>query len=362
MLRTLPLSLTVAGLLTVLPMSTFAQPASCGTATAPSLPSTTAILTSATSNTLFDYKDNNGGSANEQTGTSYDLPYTFTADMSTNVGAFSNPSTFPTATNNLGYWIINSSASTGGGGASNTGCTPGVNCDSCDAVYPPGSYGDYDCTGQHVARWPAIGLTSANYSSITGFQWTGDFAGNAYIGTGSGAQIVPAIYYHESPILEGGPEFGIYSSFSNTTSPGGPSKPIFYYVGDNSNCTDIYGNSTCSDVQEGGTGTNGGTGDRFTDNTSPGFQSCTLSATTGTSSETYSVLLAYDSGVGHQVFYITLTNAGVTYMVDPSVSYYQQASYPGYVTAGVVHYDPNDTAGYSTTLPALAVSSAYIFN
>lgn len=115
-------------------------------------------------------------------------------------------------------------------------------------------------------------------------------------------------------------------------------------------------------MQEGGTGTNGGTGDRFTDNTSPGFQSCTLSATTGTSSETYSVLLAYDSGVGHQVFYITLTNAGVTYMVDPSVSYYQQASYPGYVTAGVVHYDPNDTAGYSTTLPALAVSSAYIFN
>ena len=116
-----------------------------------------------------------------------------------------------------------------------------------------------------------------------------------------------------------------------------------FYWSVNTNCTDGQGNSICSDVQEGGTGASGGTGDL-----SPTYANCDVSTSPRTS-QTYAAYLVPNSVTGasnmHWVFYIDA--GGTAYVLDP-YPYFQSSLPTGQVTVGISRGDPSNTQTYST--------------
>ena len=311
------LKLNVQGYLAVLSTVLIAQPlfavSSCASwsgYTAPTLPTPTAILTTSNPGTGFAYYADNGYSANEF---SYPAYYTYlpseyyslsingTGGFYNGHGAFSNPSTWPSGSGTE-PWALNSSAtiSTIGSGY-NTSCQPGVNCDACEAS--ASGVGSYDCTGQPVARTPALGVNSPAYSGIVGFDWTGYFAGEA-TQAAQGA-IGGSAYFHESPVFLGGYEFGFYSTWPGTTSPAAPAV-VYFYWSQNTNCTDPWSNSICNSSSEGGSPA--GTG-----NLTPTGAVCSVSSSPGTS-QTYTAYLVKPSGSPDWVFYVTV--GSTAYIVD----------------------------------------------
>jgi hypothetical protein len=234
--------------------------------------------------------------------------------------------------------------------------------------------GDADCTGKHIWRYASSLLQSKAIDGAKGFRFIGSFEGRM-TSFNDPVALYQTVFFHQTPTYWGHAEYGLYFDAAQGIDDHGvrhKSRMVFYWSS-NSNCGLA---PFCRSEQSGGTlmfeDGSGNSGRTAPPNTR--VHGCTVPIHNASNAYIYEVWIFRDTD-GLWKFRIevldpyTLREVVPGMTVDPNADS-RDAWFPinsltreagmglghGYITTGVVRYDPRSSMTYSTP-PRMIIES-----